>query len=55
MSDYNTALDKLYKHVDFENYLNEYPIEDRTDMFWSLDENGVTFAERCTLFTTVVL
>jgi len=46
MANYNTALKELYDHVGFKEDWVVYPVDDRTDMFWSLDgDSAVRYSE----------
>ena len=45
IEDYNEALQKIYDHVGFVEDWVIYPIDDRTDSYWSVNKTSVKFAD----------
>jgi hypothetical protein len=45
IDNYNKALQKIYDHVGFKESWVIYPIDDCTDMFWSIIGSSVKYVE----------
>jgi hypothetical protein len=54
INNYKKAKNLLYKHVGFQEDWVIYPIDDRTEMFWEIDEDSdcVKFAETINEFNS---
>lgn len=52
IKNYADALKAIYEHVGFVEDWVVYPIDDQTDMFWSVDDNTVKYAESIEKFNS---
>jgi len=52
LSDFNDAKQALYDHVEFTEDWVVYAIEDRTEMFWCIQEGEVRYSETIEKFNS---
>lgn len=52
IENYKKSLDAIYEHVGFEEDWVVCPIDDSTEMFWTVDEFNVTYAETIEQFNS---
>lgn len=45
INNYTNALQAIYDHVGFVEDWVFYPIDDRTDKYWSVDESNIRYAD----------
>lgn len=52
ITNYKNALNELYQHVGFVEDWVVYPIDDKTNCFWSVDSETVKYAETMEKFNS---